>query len=116
MTLRTAHFLPADPSTVSLVLLPRSDTPTARRYCCSGPRFYLFLLPLSLSFRYLRAVFDHDGPVQRRTSMMLGQLFPMDAIVPSSHASKGIKKDELEGHDADWWDQYQVMSRRRRSM
>eukprot|EP00752_Nemacystus_decipiens_P006534 g5885.t1 len=42
-------------------------------------------------------------------SVLLSNIFPRTALVPTSHPSMGVKVPRLKGHDEDWWDRYQVM-------
>lgn len=41
-------------------------------------------------------------------SMLLSVMFPESAIVPTSHPYKEVEMEALSGHNASWWQPYQV--------
>ncbi|CAN0324048.1 unnamed protein product [Pylaiella littoralis] len=42
-------------------------------------------------------------------SVLLANIFPRTAVVPTSHPSKAVDVQQLRGHDEAWWEPYQVM-------
>ncbi|CAM9234999.1 unnamed protein product [Ectocarpus sp. 6 AP-2014] len=50
-----------------------------------------------------------SGTSLRHVISLLANVFPRTAVVPTSHPSKGLQVSQLQGHDSEWWQPFQLM-------